>query len=107
MCLEDSATSPRARGRGVAPGAWTGIADSVRDEGLEHMITKVGVENAPSRKAVTKAGFRELGVMRLVKRGPRKHTTMTPLRRPGPGRRPGRPARRLIPNPGSGGAGGP
>jgi hypothetical protein len=41
------------------------------------MITKVGVENAPSRKAVTKAGFRELGVMRLVKRGPRKLTTMT------------------------------
>ena len=42
------------------------------------MITKVGVENAPSRKAVAKAGFREIGVMRLVKRGPRKHTTMTP-----------------------------
>jgi hypothetical protein len=77
VCLEDSATSPRARGRGVAPGAWTGIADSLRDEGVVHMITKVGVENAPSRKAVTKAGFREVGVMRLVKRGPRKLTTMT------------------------------
>ena len=40
------------------------------------MITKVGVENEPSRKAVTKAGFRELGVMRLVKAGPRKQTTI-------------------------------
>ena len=85
VCLEDSATSPRARGRGVAPGAWTGIADSLRDEGIEHMITKVGVENAPSRKAVTKAGFRELGVMRLVKRGPRKQTTMTLSGAPGLG----------------------
>ncbi len=77
VCLEDSATSPRARGRGVAPGAWTGIADALQAEGIVHMITKVGVDNAPSRKAVTKAGFRELGVMRLVKRGPRKLTTMT------------------------------
>ena len=61
VVLEDSATTPRARGRGIAPGAWTAIADSLRDEGLAHMITKVGVENEASRKAVAKAGFRESG----------------------------------------------
>lgn len=76
VVLEDSATAPRARGRGIAPGAWTGIADSLRDEGIVHMLTKVGVENEPSRKAVAKAGFREIGVMKLVKAGPRKRTTM-------------------------------
>jgi hypothetical protein len=76
VCLEDSATTPRARGRGIAPGAWTGIADSLRDEGMDRMITKVGVENEPSRKAVVKSGFREVGVMRLVKTGPRKRTSM-------------------------------
>jgi len=76
VCLEDSATSPRARGRGVAPGSWSGIADSLQQEGLHNMITKVGVDNEPSRRAVTKAGFREVGTMRLVKTGPRKRTTM-------------------------------
>jgi hypothetical protein len=40
------------------------------------MITKVGVENEASRKAVAKSGFREIGVMRLEKAGPRKRTTM-------------------------------
>ena len=76
VVLEDSATTPRARGRGIAPGAWTAIADSLRDEGLVHMITKVGVENEASRKAVAKAGFRDVGVMRMVKTGPRKRTTV-------------------------------
>ncbi len=82
VVLEDSATTPRARGRGIAPGAWTAIADSLRDEGLTHMITKVGVENEASRRAVVKAGFREIGVMRLVKAGPRKRTTVA---QPAPG----------------------
>jgi L-amino acid N-acyltransferase YncA len=76
VVLEDSATTPRARGRGIAPGAWTAIADSLRDEGLAHMLTKVGVHNEPSRKAVVKSGFREIGVMRLVKHGPHKRTTL-------------------------------
>jgi L-amino acid N-acyltransferase YncA len=82
VVLEDSATTPRARGRGIAPGAWTAIADSLRDEGLAHMITKVGVDNEASRKAVGKAGFREIGIMRMVKAGPRKRTT---VERPAPG----------------------
>ena len=56
VVLEDSATTPRARGRGIAPGAWTAIADSLRDEGLAHMITKVGVENEASRRAVARRG---------------------------------------------------
>src|SRR5215208_3204611 len=29
VCLEDSGTSPDFRGRGVAPGAWTAIADAL------------------------------------------------------------------------------
>jgi L-amino acid N-acyltransferase YncA len=82
VVLEDSATTPRARGRGIAPGAWTAIADSLRDEGVVQMITKVGVENEASRKAVAKAGFREIGVMRMVKTGPRKRTSVD---QPAPG----------------------
>ena len=67
VCLEDSVTSPEARGRGIAPGSWNGIATSLAAEGVRRMITKVGVENAPSRKAVLKAGFAEVGVMELTR----------------------------------------
>lgn len=62
--LEDSIASPDFRGRSVAPGAWTGIADQLKSEGLSYMVTKVGVDNAASRRAVEKAGFREVGEMR-------------------------------------------
>lgn len=76
VCLEDSLTSPAARGRGVAPAAWSELAGRLAAEGVERMITKVGVENAPSRKAVEKAGFREVAVMRLRRVGPRARVTI-------------------------------
>jgi L-amino acid N-acyltransferase YncA len=75
-CLEDSLTTPAARGRGIAPAAWTSIADALVSEGLETMITKVETENAPTRKAVAKAGFREIGIMRFERLGPRKRVSM-------------------------------
>lgn len=62
--LEDSIASPDFRGRSVAPGAWTGIADRLKAEGLSYMVTKVGLDNAASRRAVEKAGFREVAEMR-------------------------------------------
>ena len=71
VCLEDSVTAPAARGRGVAPAAWSALADRLHEAGVGSMVTKVGVENAPSRKAVEKAGFREAGSMRLRRVGPR------------------------------------
>ena len=76
VCLEDSVTSAAARGRGIAPGAWTGIADSLAAEGVRAMITKVGVENAPSRKAVQKSGFAEIAEMSLKRTGPRKQVAL-------------------------------
>jgi len=75
VCLEDSITSPAYRGRGLAPSAWTTLAAELeREEGPESMITKVGVENIPSRKAVVKAGFVEVALMRFDSRGPRRRT---------------------------------
>ena len=79
VCLEHSVTSPDFRGRGVAPRAWGAIAAALRDEGVASMITKVAVENAPSRKAVTKAGFAEVALMRLVRRGVRTHVDVDVL----------------------------
>lgn len=82
VCLEDSATSPDHRGRGIAPGAWAAIADELGARGVDTMITKVAVDNDPSRKAVSKAGFAEVAVMRLRRIGPRSRVTVSPR---GPG----------------------
>jgi RimJ/RimL family protein N-acetyltransferase len=83
VCLEDSGTSPDFRGRGVAPGAWTAIADALAERGFKTMLTKVTVENEPSRKAVTKAGFREAADMRMRRLGPFRRVMLTPLGAPG------------------------
>lgn len=79
VCLEDSGTSSDFRGRGIAPAAWTAIADDLAARGFTTMITKVGEENVPSRKAVAKAGFEEAAVMRLRRTGVVSHVTMSPL----------------------------
>jgi predicted GNAT family acetyltransferase len=79
VCLEDSVTSGAARGRGIAPAAWALIADALADEGQAEMITKVGIENAASRRAVTKAGFEEVAIMHFVRSGPRRKTTVEVL----------------------------
>jgi GNAT superfamily N-acetyltransferase len=78
-CLEDSIASPLARGKGIAPASWTAIADALSEEGFEVMITKVTTDNAPSRKAVQKAGFREIAVMKLTRVGPRQQVGLRPM----------------------------
>jgi ribosomal protein S18 acetylase RimI-like enzyme len=83
VCLEDSGTSPDFRGRGVAPGAWSTIADDLAERGFKIMLTKVAVDNEPSRKAVVKAGFAEAADMRLRRIGPFRRVALSPLGAPG------------------------
>jgi GNAT superfamily N-acetyltransferase len=77
ICLEDSVTMPDFRGKGVAPAAWAGICAALLEEGCTRMITKVHVENAPSRKACLKAGFEEVGEMRFSRVGPREKVSFS------------------------------
>ena len=77
VCLEESLTAPDYRGRGVAPGAWCEIADRLADEPAERLVTAVEEDNIPSRKAVEKIGFREIGVARTTKRGRRLSVSVT------------------------------
>jgi RimJ/RimL family protein N-acetyltransferase len=79
VCLEDSETAQGGRGRGIAPAAWSSIAASLAGEGVSRMITKVGVENVASRRAVEKAGFKPVAVMRFVRRGPLGRTRIEVL----------------------------
>ena len=83
VCLEDSGTSPDFRGRGVAPGAWTAIADALAERGFKTMLTKVEIDNEPSRRAVVKAGFGEAVDMRMRRLGPFRRVALTPLGAPG------------------------
>jgi RimJ/RimL family protein N-acetyltransferase len=83
VCLEDSVTSAAARGRGIAPAAWSAIAASLAQEGQRRMITKVTVENVPSRRAVTKAGFVEVAIMHFRRRGIRSGTSVDVLEQDG------------------------
>jgi L-amino acid N-acyltransferase YncA len=78
-CLEDSFTAASHRGRGIAGAAWTAIGEGLRVTGFEVLITKVEVENGPSRRAVEKAAFREAGLMRLRRRGRRETVTLEQL----------------------------
>lgn len=79
VVLEDSVTAPAARGRGIAPQAWTAIAGVLAEQGVARMLTKVEVANTASRKAVLKAGFEELAVMDFARTGPRSSTRVRPL----------------------------
>lgn len=79
VCLEDSATSPDHRGRGIAPAAWREIGRTLRAEGARTIVTKVATDNVPSQRAVTKAGFREIGTMRLRRFATRRRMEVTEL----------------------------
>jgi RimJ/RimL family protein N-acetyltransferase len=79
VALEDSLASPAFRGRGVAPSAWAMIADTYGERGKRWMITKVAVENTASRRAVEKAGFREVGIMQIVYRDWRTRIRVLPI----------------------------
>ena len=76
--LEDSLSSSAFRGQGVAPAAWTAIADYYRRNGACWMYTKVQVKNTASRRAVEKAGFREVARMHVVRRNWRKQVRVLP-----------------------------
>jgi GNAT superfamily N-acetyltransferase len=72
-CLEASVTAEPHRGHGIAGAAWTAISKQLRTTGIEVLITKVEVENVPSRRAVNKAGFVPARTMHFRRRGLREH----------------------------------
>jgi ribosomal protein S18 acetylase RimI-like enzyme len=74
-CLEDSATAPDFRGRGIAPAAWSALATVAEADGYSAIITKVEVDNEAAARALEKAGFFEIARMHLVRRW--RHTRVT------------------------------
>jgi GNAT superfamily N-acetyltransferase len=74
--LEDSFTAPDFRGRGVAPAAWTAIADVVAGEGARAIATPVAESNEASRRGVAKAGFEQVAVAHMRRRAFRTSVTV-------------------------------
>jgi GNAT superfamily N-acetyltransferase len=64
----ESFTRPEARGRGVYPFALSGMTAWARDEGLGRVWVAVEEGNAPSLKAIRKAGFEVAYTMRYGRR---------------------------------------
>ncbi len=63
VCMEDSVTAADYRGRGIAPAAWTGVADAMARLGIKTIVGKVKEENAASRHALEKIGFQAVATM--------------------------------------------
>ena len=78
VCLEDSVASTAYRGRGVAPAAWSGIAEALQQTGAKYIITKIGESNVASRRAIVKSGFHESASMHFRLVGFQRRTTVQP-----------------------------
>lgn len=63
VCLEDSVTGRDFRGRGLAPAVWSILADEEEGRGTRSIVTRIGEENVPSRRAILKAGFVEIALV--------------------------------------------
>jgi len=51
-----------ARGRGAGRAAMVALMDAAREAGLWKLLSRVFVENAPSRALLRSVGFREVGI---------------------------------------------
>ena len=55
--IYESFTRPEARGLGLYPLALVSIGEALATEGIEQLLVGVEADNAPSLRAITKAGF--------------------------------------------------
>jgi hypothetical protein len=78
-CLEEAYTTPAARGRGIAPAAWTLIGAELAEAGFRALVTKIETSNAASRRAAEKAGFRPVAVMQHQRTGALRRTDVLAL----------------------------
>ena len=66
--LEYSFTVEAHRGRGLAPAVWSELSDRLQAASITGLVTKVGLNNGASRRAVEKAGFLVIAHVRVARR---------------------------------------
>jgi hypothetical protein len=79
VCLEDSVTGRDFRGRGLAPAVWTILSDEEERSGTRSIITRIGEENVPSRRAILKSGFQEIALVAHTRRARSERVSVRPL----------------------------
>jgi GNAT superfamily N-acetyltransferase len=75
--LEYSITVEAHRGHGLAPAVWSQLSDLLEAEGVTGLLTKVGLTNEASRKAVAKSGFVEIAHVTVRRRRGRIRVDVT------------------------------
>ena len=83
VCLEDSMTAPDARRREIASAAVLAVLNALAARGARWMITKVAVDNVPTRRGAEKLGFEAVAAMHLRRIGPRSRRSLNVI--PGAG----------------------
>ena len=66
--IYESFTRPEARGLGLYPLALMSIGEALATEGIERLFVGVEADNAPSLRAITKAGFEPAFSLRYRRR---------------------------------------
>ena len=78
-CLENGLTSRAHRGRLIAPAAWTGIGERLRQDGFAWLITRAEVSNIASGRTLERTGFDRATVMHRRRRGLRTRIWFDPI----------------------------
>jgi RimJ/RimL family protein N-acetyltransferase len=68
--LEDAIVAPDRRGRGIAGGMATRLAEQLGAQGVSSFIARILKSNAPSIKMIQKAGYRPVAESLAVHTGP-------------------------------------
>jgi len=76
VCLEDSMTAPAARRQEIASAAISGVFEALAREGKRFLVTKVAVDNVPTRRAAEKMGFEAFALMRFRRVGARARSSL-------------------------------
>jgi GNAT superfamily N-acetyltransferase len=68
----DAFTAPAHRGRGVGPALGVHVLEELRRAGTRRVVLAIAPENAPSRRARAKNGFRPFGRIHYLRLGGRR-----------------------------------
>lgn len=79
VCLEEAVTDPGYRGRGIAPAAWSLIAQTLNEEGVRKIVTKVEEANKSMRRALLKTGLHQVAMVDYLKMGGLSRVRVVPV----------------------------
>jgi len=77
--LDDAIGGPLVLAHGIASAAWSGIADALGEDGVSAVLSKVGENDLPRRRAMEEAGFTAVAALEVLCLGHRFSVQVRPL----------------------------